>query len=103
MLHTNIVEEGTLELLRNISLHSGFSNFYLAGGSALSLQIGHRKSIDLDYFSKEGFHENSIADILQKDYNATIINQYQNTILCSIDEVKVDVIPRHMSNYLNTV
>ena len=26
------------------------SHFYLAGGTALSLQVGHRKSIDLDYF-----------------------------------------------------
>lgn len=26
--------------------------FYLAGGTALALQIGHRKSIDLDFFSE---------------------------------------------------
>jgi predicted nucleotidyltransferase component of viral defense system len=25
--------------------------FYLAGGTALSLQLGHRQSIDLDFFS----------------------------------------------------
>ena len=36
---------------------SGFSQtkigarFYLAGGTALSLQLGHRRSIDLDFFS----------------------------------------------------
>lgn len=28
------------------------SKFYLAGGTALSLQIGHRNSIDLDFFSQ---------------------------------------------------
>jgi hypothetical protein len=27
------------------------SHFYLAGGTALALQLGHRRSIDLDYFS----------------------------------------------------
>ncbi len=30
-----------------------FAPFYLVGGSALALQIGHRLSIDLDFFSKE--------------------------------------------------
>lgn len=27
------------------------SRFYLAGGTALALQIGHRQSFDLDFFS----------------------------------------------------
>ncbi len=27
------------------------SRFYLAGGTALSLQLGHRLSVDLDFFS----------------------------------------------------
>ena len=30
-----------------------FPDFYLAGGTALALQIGHRKSIDFDLFSTE--------------------------------------------------
>ena len=25
-------------------------DFYLAGGTSLSLRLGHRKSVDLDYF-----------------------------------------------------
>ena len=92
MLHTNTVEGGTLELLKSISAHPGFSNFYLAGGTALALQIGHRKSMDLDFFSILSFDENQIVGILESDFNASIINQYQNTVLCSINGVKVDVI-----------
>jgi len=26
-------------------------SFYLAGGTALALQLGHRRSVDLDFFS----------------------------------------------------
>jgi predicted nucleotidyltransferase component of viral defense system len=26
--------------------------FYLAGGTALALQLGHRRSVDLDFFSQ---------------------------------------------------
>src|SRR5215216_1548855 len=29
------------------------SHFYLAGGTALALQIGHRTSVDLDFFSPD--------------------------------------------------
>lgn len=29
--------------------------FYLAGGTALALQYGHRRSVDFDFFSRRGF------------------------------------------------
>ncbi len=32
---------------------SRFENFYLAGGTALALQIGHRISVDFDFFSEK--------------------------------------------------
>lgn len=32
---------------------SEFNDFYLAGGTALALQIGHRVSVDFDFFSDE--------------------------------------------------
>ena len=32
-------------------LLSKFKNFYLAGGTALALHIGHRLSVDFDLFS----------------------------------------------------
>lgn len=37
---------------------------YLAGGTALALQIGHRMSVDLDFFTQEVFdgYENTRAD-----------------------------------------
>ncbi len=33
-----------------------FDKFYLSGGTGLSLQLGHRESEDLDFFSKESFN-----------------------------------------------
>jgi hypothetical protein len=30
------------------------ARFYLAGGTALAIQLGHRRSFDLDYFSSLG-------------------------------------------------
>lgn len=41
-------------------------NFYLSGGTALSLQIGHRESVDLDFFSQKGFDPKKIQLELEK-------------------------------------
>lgn len=41
-------------------------NAYLAGGTALALQIGHRISIDFDFFTTEEFTENILAQRLKK-------------------------------------
>lgn len=52
---------------------SRFENFYLVGGTALALQIGHRISVDFDFFSEKElppqllrrvkitFHDNTVA------------------------------------------
>ena len=43
------------------------NNFYLAGGTALSWQIGHRISIDLDFFIKEDFSPQYLLQTLEKN------------------------------------
>ncbi len=40
------------QVLFDINQQSFSHDFYLAGGTALSLQIGHRQSVDLDFFSE---------------------------------------------------
>jgi len=35
------------------------SNFYLAGGTALALSMGHRKSVDLDFFTRDKTFNNT--------------------------------------------
>lgn len=50
MLHYETISPGTLELLRKIQSLEMFKDARLAGGTALALQLGHRKSIDLDFF-----------------------------------------------------
>lgn len=52
------------DTLRAIKLVSGFPEIqkaYLAGGTALALQIGHRISVDLDFFTQEQFNETQVS------------------------------------------
>jgi hypothetical protein len=46
-MHTEALTKDGLELFPALA---AFEDFYLAGGTALALQIGHRLSIDFDLF-----------------------------------------------------
>ena len=53
MFETGISEQ-TKQVLLNLSkVKMVLDNFYLAGGTGLALQIGHRVSVDLDFFSSK--------------------------------------------------
>ena len=51
MIHLKTVDPELMRILRLLMSEPLFGNFRLVGGTALSLQIGHRKSIDIDLFS----------------------------------------------------
>ena len=67
MLHLSTVESTTLELLKKLQQLSVLCNTRLVGGTALALQLGHRKSVDLDFFDdvvyKDGIRLASPRDI----------------------------------------
>lgn len=68
MLQTQTVEPRTLELLRKLQSEPLMSSFNLVGGTALALRIGHRKSIDLDFFTKEEFNIVELREMLVEKY-----------------------------------
>ena len=90
MLQTNTVHENTLELLKNISQNPAFQSFYLVGGTGLALLIGHRISIDLDFFTDTNFNNEKYSEILIQQYGAKITNSTTNSISCSINGIKLD-------------
>ena len=52
MLQEGCVSERLLTLLRKLQGEAVFKDYFLVGGTALALQIGHRKSIDIDLFTQ---------------------------------------------------
>ena len=50
MLQKHTVREELLELLTYLMNQNEFNNFVLVGGTALSLQLGHQISVDIDLF-----------------------------------------------------
>jgi hypothetical protein len=64
MLHYQTVSPGTLTLLRELMEILELKNFRLVGGTALALQLGHRVSVDLDFFTDRSFDINELRRIL---------------------------------------
>lgn len=68
-----------------------FKGFYLAGGTGLALQLGHRISIDFDLFSDEEIPKSllkKIADVFHHSVIQPIVNNSEE-LTVSIDGVKV--------------
>ena len=50
----DILDKERMDVLPKLSFLK--DRFYLAGGTGLALQLGHRDSIDFDFFTKESFN-----------------------------------------------
>jgi len=61
MLHTETLTEEAKKLFPKLSVFK--EEFYLAGGTALALQMGHRVSIDFDLFSPEPIKKTLLAQV----------------------------------------
>ncbi len=61
-------------------------HFYLAGGTGLSLQLGHRISADLDFFSKTEFNVDSLINRIQPD---KVYFSEKDTLHCELDGIKI--------------
>lgn len=92
MLHTQTVERRTLELLKDLMKDPYLDDFALAGGTALALYMGHRKSIDLDLFSPNSFDSTILAKYLGDHHSFRADNIDVNTLKGSIENIKVDVL-----------
>jgi predicted nucleotidyltransferase component of viral defense system len=71
------------------------NNFCLVGGTALSLKLGHRISIDLDLFQTTEIEVERLIKLLQQEFKSDF--EYENlkinyAVFCKINKVKVDLV-----------
>ena len=88
-LYPDVLPENQLQLLEALSFQPFIPDFYLAGGTCLALQIGHRRSIDFDFFIPADFDTSVIVNKL------TLMGSYQrdsegkNTINGTLNGVRI--------------
>ena len=92
MLHLETIEPKTLELLRRLQSLSLFEHSRLVGGTALALQLGHRKSIDLDMFGTIDASSEEIQEACKEAGELEISKTSKNINIYWIDGIKVDCV-----------
>ncbi|MEI8103730.1 MAG: nucleotidyl transferase AbiEii/AbiGii toxin family protein [Candidatus Moraniibacteriota bacterium] len=75
--------------MATLSQQASVKPFYLAGGTALALQLGHRESVDLDFFQAKDFSLGEMKQSLSQLGKYTLTNEESGTIDGVLDEVKV--------------
>lgn len=92
MLRTETVSPKTFDLLTRLMKDTTFNHFILVGGTSLSLQLGHRISIDLDLFCSVAFDEQKLTEYLRSEYQFELDFIDKETIKGEIEGIKIDCI-----------
>ena len=95
MLHYETIEQSTLDILRRIQSISELSGLRLVGGTALALILGHRQSIDLDFFGRIEDSPEELAYYMSQLGKTEILKASKNINTFLVDNVKVDFVNYH--------
>ena len=93
MLQKNAVPAATLGLLKQISTLKEFDEFGLGGGTNLALRLGHRISVDLDFFTNHPFDTSQLFQVITKYFSsAELLFEKNQTMMFTIEDTKVDFV-----------
>lgn len=99
MPHREAVEIAILELIKSLQDKKYLKDFYLVGGTALALYLGHRRSIDIDLFSNASFDASGLLENIHQDFPYQLSFTANNTLKGNINNIKVDFLA-HRYDYI---
>lgn len=76
-----ILDETRKEILFKIVKNIDLKDYYLAGGTALSLQMGLRESFDFDFFVPHEFNTDDLLEQLRRIYPQLLVKKQDNKTL----------------------
>ena len=88
-LHTEIFPKQQQLLFDTLSEQDWIRPFYLAGGTALALQIGHRRSIDFDFFTEGDFDTARVVQHLRKIGKFELFDRSEDTLNGTVNDVQI--------------
>ena len=87
-------ETVTPALLRIASLLCSIpelAHFRMVGGTAIALQLGHRKSVDIDFFTNEKIDRKILQKVLRAHFKQTEFFISTDNIMAEIEGVRVEL------------
>lgn len=91
-LHVEILQEDQRKLLRKLEGLELPVVYYMAGDTALALQIGHRQSMDFDFFVPGDIPKMELLSVLRDAGTFELFSESKNTIHGQLDGVQVSFI-----------
>lgn len=89
-LHLNTVSDLLWDALKQLMLIEEFNNFRIVGGTALSLQLGHRESVDIDLFT----------DAEYGSIDFSMLETKLNEMFAYVDSLSVDLVGMGKSYFI---
>jgi hypothetical protein len=91
-MHPEVLNQNMLALSDRVTFLKDFS-FYLAGGTGLALQLGHRKSFDFDFFTPLDFSPEELSALLKK-HNLSAEGEMRSlgTLYCTLEGIRTSFI-----------
>lgn len=90
--HLEVITPETRTLLASLAANPALASCYLAGGTALALHRGHRRSHDLDLFRPDPFDATQLLATLSGHGVLATTALAENSADVTIDAVKVSVL-----------
>jgi hypothetical protein len=92
--HLEVLEPGQDAVLRRVAGTLAAEGFYLGGGTAIALHLGHRKSVDLDWFTAERVEDPRQLVGRLRDQGVVVENAQtqRGTVHGAVDGVRVSLL-----------
>ena len=88
-MYWNIFDKDRYDLLKKISEGVSIDDYYMIGGTALSLQLGLRESYDFDFCVKSQFNNEILLSELKNIGNVEVLQNQKGTCDVLLNGVQV--------------
>lgn len=86
-MYTDCLNKNQIKTLKKLGFLKKYG-LYLAGGTALALQLGHRRSMDLDFYTSKEFKYKKLRGELERKFKKAIFIQgSEGTLIMELDKV----------------
>lgn len=91
MIHRNTVTEELLQVARQLCEIPELENFRIVGGTAVALHLGHRESVDIDFFTGVKVDQAIVKRVLEEAFPESSFDTSTDSISSVIRGVKVEI------------
>ncbi|MBI5598198.1 MAG: nucleotidyl transferase AbiEii/AbiGii toxin family protein [Deltaproteobacteria bacterium] len=91
-MHFKCLSPEARELMGTLGKTVRGHEFILAGGTGLALHLGHRISVDLDFFTRKAFSTEKVFQEMKRlGLNPKVLEESEGSLTVAIDGIKVSM------------